>query len=60
MNYKAYFKINGVGIFSKTYNEHKLEMVFFDHHGTVQATIKSDKNVYNWEDCERLFGDGGK
>lgn len=60
MNYKPYFKINGVGIFSKTFNEHKLEMVFFDHHGRVQATIKSNENIYNWEKCERLFGDGDK
>jgi hypothetical protein len=57
MNYKPYFYINKVGVFSKTYNEHKKEMLFFDKDGKLHATIKSEKNIYNWEECERIFGD---
>jgi hypothetical protein len=57
MNYKPYFYINEIGIFSKAYFEHKKEMLFFDQHGRLQASIYSKSNIYDWNKCKKLFGD---
>jgi hypothetical protein len=58
MEFKTYyFKINGVEIHAKAFNEYSKTMYFYNKDNKLQAQFSDCEKNYNWKKCEKLFGD---
>ena len=52
-----YFKINGVEIYAKAFNNYSKTIYFFTKDGKLQAQFSDCERNYDWKKCEKLFGD---